>query len=81
MKNIIERIVFMFTYSEDIKRLIISNKKKREAKEFDEERSRLHLCIKHRQERNQSHYSEQNCAYCILLKTLKEREQYIDRTR
>lgn len=33
---------------------------------------RLNLCFKHRQEANHSHFHEDNCNYCKLLKTITE---------
>ena len=62
----LRRLWFALTWAEDLEALIRQEREKREAKEFEENRHRLHLCFKHRQEQNRSHYSPQNCHYCQL---------------
>ena len=38
------------------------------------EATNLRLCLKHKQEKNHSHYDEINCQYCQAIKRIKELE-------
>lgn len=57
-------------------------RKEQIAREEAERKDRIHnlkLCVKHKQERNQSHYSEHNCDHCKLqaeVERLKVAELY-----
>jgi hypothetical protein len=51
---------------------------KREQQEHEDNRHRLNLCYKHRQEAKRSHYSEHNCDHCKALAEIEAlHEQHI----
>lgn len=63
-----KRLRWVFSHGPEIDELLEAARKEREDQEREENKYRLHLCHKHRQEPNHSHYSEYNCDYCRLLK-------------
>jgi len=66
-----KRLMYLFTAGPELDSLIKKEKQERELAEFESNRYRLHLCYKHRQEPNHSHYSAHNCDYCKLLNNSK----------
>lgn len=63
-----KRLRLVFSYGPEIEEMLKAARKEREVQKMWEDRQRLKLCYKHRQEPNHSHYSEHNCDYCCLLK-------------
>ena len=72
MIKLINRIRLLFTYGEEIDEVLEKMRKEKEEKERIKRSTYLKLCYKHQQEEYHSHYSEQNCDYCKILKKLKE---------
>lgn len=48
------------------------NKVNKQISEIESSKTRLNLCRTHRQEANYSHFHEDNCHHCRLLKQLEE---------
>ena len=46
--------------------------KQQQQEALESTKHNLHLCLKHKQEKNQSHYSEHNCDYCNLENQLAQ---------
>lgn len=62
------KLKLLFSYNDQLEELLVKMKRDKENKERDARRHHLDLCLKHKQERNHSHFSEHNCDYCKLLK-------------
>lgn len=80
--NIFKRLYWVLSKNRDLESVMRKEKEKREEQEREERKHHLHLCKKHKQERNQSHYSPHNCDYCKLLAKVGNDEiVHADRTR
>ena len=66
MKQFFRRLWYVFTATKELDALVEAERKRIEAIEREDQRYRLDLCHKHRQEPNHSDYSERNCNYCQL---------------
>lgn len=64
--NFFTRLIYLFTAKAEVEELILDKRAEMLQQEHENNRYRLNLCYKHRQEQNHSHYSEQNCHYCQL---------------
>ena len=70
--NLLNKIKLLFTYGPELEKVLKILKDKKLEQERENNRYRLNLCYKHRQESKYSDYSSQNCDYCKLLKQLEE---------
>ena len=66
--KLIDAITFALEYGPELEEVLKEKKQARLNAEHKANAHRLKLCFDHRQEQNRSIYSEQNCAYCKLLK-------------
>lgn len=66
-KQLIKRIVYLLQSGPAIDRLIEAEENRIADEYRKDNRYRLNLCRKHRQEQNHSEYSESNCHHCQLL--------------
>ena len=69
---IFKNIWLVITYGRELEQLLTSMRQENERKEREARAHHLHLCLKHQQEQNRSHYAEHNCDYCKLLKEVNE---------
>jgi hypothetical protein len=67
----LNRLKLVFTYGEELDQVLIEKRRLKEEQIREEQKYHLNLCKKHQQESNHSHFSENNCHFCQLLKTLK----------
>lgn len=61
-----KRLIYLITAGDALDELIKEEKRKAYDLKQENNRYRLDLCYKHRQEQNHSHFSPNNCAYCKL---------------
>lgn len=64
--NFFTRLVYLFTAPREVEELILDKRAEFKRQDYENQRHRLNLCYKHRQEQNHSHYSEHNCHHCQL---------------
>jgi len=76
--NFFKRIYLLFTYGKELDQVLKEKRQELLKIERENNKHRLNLCYKHRQEPYFSHYSEDNCDYCKLLKKLKQYENKQD---
>lgn len=75
MINFIKRLLLIFTYPGELKEVLEEKRMKKIKQQRESERHNLNLCFKHRQEKNHSHFSEQNCDYCKLLRKIEKENE------
>lgn len=68
MMVLLQKIKILFLYGPELEEIVNKLKKEKAEMLWESRKNNLNLCYKHRQEHNHSHYSEQNCDYCNLLK-------------
>jgi len=68
----LKRLKLLFTYGPELDQVLTQLRKANEEREREQNRHRLDLCFKHRQEPKRSHFSEHNCDYCKLLRKTNE---------
>lgn len=73
MKRFIKRLWLALTYGPELEEVLIIRRREAEGKRREDDQHRLHLCYRHRQERNHSHYAEHNCDHCKVLAKLGEK--------
>lgn len=65
--KLLKRLQFVFRYGPELDQLVEKQRQENIAKKREEDKHRLKLCFKHRQEPNRSHYAEHNCDHCAAL--------------
>ncbi len=70
ISKVLRSIKLSFLYGEELEVLLKQIKYKKEQEQFELKKDNLNLCLRHQQEENRSHYSEDNCDHCKVLKKL-----------
>ena len=82
MTQFLRRLKYLFLAPAELDALIAKEVKLKQEAEYEDNRYRLNLCHKHRQEPNHSDYSESNCHYCQLQNhSAWQHEQMMERDR
>ena len=71
MVGFLTRLWWAVTGNQGFIEAVKKEQQKIDAVKREQNRHRLDLCFKHRQEPNRSHFSEQNCHYCQLEQQIK----------
>ena len=69
--NILRKLLLIFNYGPELEDVLKKLQAKRKHDLFIARSHHLSLCLKHQQEHNRSHYAEQNCDHCKLLKKIE----------
>jgi hypothetical protein len=69
--TLIARLKLVFKYGPELDGMLEMERRRKADIEFEARKNHLHLCPKHKQECNHSHYAEHNCDYCKLLEENK----------
>ena len=72
MKHFFKKLRLVFIYGDELEDLLWKKRSEKAEKLRLENKDRLNLCFKHRQEQNHAIYSEHNCDHCKLLDKLNE---------
>lgn len=70
--KLFSKLKFLFSHGDEIENLLEKEKKGVRRHQWEPNKLRLKLCLDHKQEANQSHYSSHNCDHCKLLAKLAE---------
>lgn len=70
----IKKLILLFKYGKELEEVLREKQEEKLRLERESKKDNLKLCFKHKQESKRSHYSEDNCDYCKLLKRIKELE-------
>lgn len=79
--NIFKRLRYVINSKEAVDSLIKDREFQLKAESRMEHAHNLHLCKKHKQEINQSHYAEHNCDYCKQEKKAQDANIIIQELR
>ena len=71
MLNFLKKLKLVFSYGPELEEILNELRRAREDQEHKAKQHHLHLCLKHQQEQNRSHYAEHNCDYCKLTEKVK----------
>lgn len=71
MNEFFAKLALIFTSGPELLEIIQEKRVARIHREAEENRYRLKLCYKHRQEQNRSHFAEHNCDHCKALARIK----------
>lgn len=66
MINIIKKLMLVYSYGQEIEEVLKNQRNATDEIERLKAADHLQLCLKHKQEKWQSHYSPDNCHYCEL---------------
>lgn len=64
------KLRLLFEYGPEIEALLVERRQKAADEAHKAKYYHLDLCLKHKQEANQSHFSEHNCDFCKVKKEL-----------
>ena len=69
--NIFKQLALIRKYGKEIDQLLEYERVQLQKEAYEATRYNLRLCLKHKQEADQSHYSEKNCDHCQVLAKLE----------
>lgn len=70
--SLFKKLKFVFSYGEELEKLLKEERKKIQAAERELNFTRLDLCKEHQQKSYGSHYAKHNCDHCKLLEAKEE---------
>ena len=76
--TLFKRLKLLFTYDPELDQLLEQMRTEAIKAHQAETRYNLNLCKRHKQEVNQSEYSEQNCDHCKLQRKYKILREALD---
>lgn len=78
MKKFFNKLSLVFFYGDEIEEVLKQRRKEKEIAEYLKKQNYLNLCERHQQASPGSHYSENNCHYCIEKKKIEAFKKRMD---